>query len=107
MTRARLFAGAAALVYALSSMPALAKAGDYRFELVGKPQAKAGSDIVQVRLVQASDSKPVPDAVIFESPPWTQLRLPHGPGALTRSTIRPSLTATCITKTRTSSAPIR
>ena len=69
MTRTRLLASAAALVcaHALSILPALAKPDDYRFELVGKPQPKAGKDIVQVRLVHASDSKPVPDAVIFES----------------------------------------
>lgn len=69
MTATRLFASAAALActYALSVLPALAKAADYRFELVGKPQPQAGKDIVQVRLVHASDSKPVPDAVIFES----------------------------------------
>ncbi len=69
MTRTRLFASATALVcaHALGTLPAFAKADDYRFELVGKPQPKAGRDIVQVRLVQAPDSKPVPDAVIFES----------------------------------------
>ena len=69
MTSTRLFASVTALVcaYALGTLPALAKADDYRFELVGKPQAKAGKEIVQVRLVHAPDSKPVPDAVIFES----------------------------------------
>lgn len=69
MTATRLFASATALVCAcaLVTLPALAKADDYRFELVGKPRAKAGRDIVQVRLVHLSDSKPVPDAVIFES----------------------------------------
>ncbi|WP_428375593.1 FixH family protein [Lichenicoccus sp.] len=69
MTCTRLFASAAALVCAcaLNTLPAFAKADDYRFELVGKPQAKASRDIVQVRLVHAPDSKPVPDAVIFES----------------------------------------
>ena len=69
MAPTRLFASAAALVcaYTLNTLPAFAKADDYRFELVGKPQPKAGRDIVQVRLVHASDSKPVPDAVIFES----------------------------------------
>jgi hypothetical protein len=68
MTRTRLFASAAALVcaYALNALPAFAKADDYRFELVGKTH-KASRDIVQVRLVHAPDSKPVPDAVIFES----------------------------------------
>jgi hypothetical protein len=69
MTRTRLLAGAAALVcaHALSALPAFAKSDDYRFELVGKPEPKAGRDIVQVHLVHLPDSKPVPDAVIFES----------------------------------------
>ncbi len=69
MIHTRLFASAAALVcaYALNTLPAYAKADDYRFELVGKPQSKAGLDIVQVRLIHSPDSKPVPDAVLFES----------------------------------------
>lgn len=69
MTATRLFASAAALfcAHALSTVPAFAKAGDYRFELVGKPQLNGGKDVVQVRLVHASDSKPVADAVIFDS----------------------------------------
>lgn len=69
MTRTRLFASAAALVsaHALSPLPALAKADDYRFELVGRAQPEAGRDIIQVRLVHVPDSKPIPDAVIFES----------------------------------------
>lgn len=69
MTPTRLVASAAALVCAnaLTILPASAKADDYRFELVGKPQPQAGHDIVQVRLVHAPDSKPMPDAVIFES----------------------------------------
>ena len=69
MTSARLFASAAALVYAcaLDNLPALAKAADYRFELVGKPNPKAGHDIVRVRLVHIPDSKPVPEAVVFDS----------------------------------------
>ena len=69
MICSRLFASAAAFVcaYALSIPPALSKADAYRFELVGKPQPKAGRDIVQVRLVHALDSRPVPDAVIFQT----------------------------------------
>jgi hypothetical protein len=69
MIATRLFASAAALVcaWALNTPLALAKADDYRFELVGKPQPKAGRDIVQVRLIHAPDSKPVLDAVIIES----------------------------------------
>jgi hypothetical protein len=69
MTLTRLSASAAAVVcaYALNTLPAFATADDYRFELVGKPEPKAGRDIVRVRLIHVSDSKPVPDAVIFES----------------------------------------
>ena len=69
MTRTRLLASAAALAcaHALTTVPALAKANDYRFELVGKPQPKAGKNVVQVRLVHTADNKAVPDAVIFES----------------------------------------
>lgn len=44
-----------------------AAAQDYRFELTGKPIVSAGKDTVQVRLIHGADSKPVPDAVIFES----------------------------------------
>jgi YtkA-like len=44
-----------------------AAAQDYRFELAGKPVLSAGKGVVQVRLVHATDGKPVPDAVIFES----------------------------------------
>jgi hypothetical protein len=69
MTFSRLFAGAAALVFAhaLNTVPAFATPDEYRFELVGKPQSKAGLDVVQVRLVHVPDSKPVSDAVMFES----------------------------------------
>ena len=69
MISTRLFASTTALVctFAFNTLPAIAKADDYRFELVGKPQAKGGRDAVQIRLVHVSDNKPVPDAVIFES----------------------------------------
>jgi hypothetical protein len=69
MIYARFFASAVALAcaHAITTTPALAKAADYRFELVGKPQPKAGKDTVQVRLVHADDNKAVPDAVVFES----------------------------------------
>lgn len=50
-----------------TASPSFAAATDYQFELVGKPQLSAGKDIVQIRLVHTADSKPVPDAVIFES----------------------------------------
>lgn len=67
MTIKRLLARLFASAYAFNTLPAFAKADDYRFELVGKPQPEAGRDIVQVRLIHALGSKPVPDAVIFES----------------------------------------
>lgn len=47
--------------------PAYAAAKDYRFELVGKPEASQGKDVVAVRLVHVPDGKAVPDADIFES----------------------------------------
>ncbi len=69
MISTRILAGAAALAcgLALTGVQAQAKAVDYRFELVGKPQLSAKKDIVQIRLVRVADGKPVPDAVIFES----------------------------------------
>ena len=69
MISTRLLTSALALAcaYTLNILPAFAKADDYRFELVGKVQAKVGKNTVQVRLVHAADGKLVPDAVIFES----------------------------------------
>lgn len=69
MTATRILSGAAALacVLALALSAARAKASDYRFELVGKPQLSAKKDILQIRLVRVSDGKPVPDAVVFET----------------------------------------
>jgi YtkA-like len=69
MIRNRILASAAVLAcgFAYSILPAHAAATDYRFELVGRPQLSGQNDIVQVRLVHATDGKPVPDAVIFES----------------------------------------
>jgi len=56
------------LVAGVGSSPARAAAQDYRFELAGKPQQEAGGkDVVPVRLVHVPDSKPVTDAVVFES----------------------------------------
>ena len=40
---------------------------DYRFELVGQPQAASGKDTIQVKLVHVADNKPVIGAVIFQS----------------------------------------
>lgn len=69
MFRNPILASAVALVcgFASSILPAAAAARDYRFELVGKPQLSGQGDIVKIRLVHAADSKPVSDAVIFES----------------------------------------
>jgi hypothetical protein len=51
---------------ASSLLPAHAAATDYRFELAGKPRLSGQKDVVQVRLVHATDGKPVSDALIFE-----------------------------------------
>ena len=69
MNRSSFLASAAALAcgVAFTAIQAQAKPADYRFELVGKPHLSGQKDVVQVRLVHASDGKPVPDAVIFES----------------------------------------
>jgi hypothetical protein len=69
MIRNRAFAGATVLACVLASsvLPLHAAPTDYRFELAGKPQLSGQKDIVQVRLVHATDGKPVPDAVIFQS----------------------------------------
>jgi hypothetical protein len=69
MIRTRILASAAALAcgFAFAIVRAQAKSADYSFELVGKPQLSGQKDIVQVRLVHATDGKPVPDAVIFEN----------------------------------------
>jgi YtkA-like len=69
VTRTFILAGATAFVLGMgfSMPPSFAAEADYHFELVGQPQAAAGKDIVQVRLVRANTGKPVTDAVIFES----------------------------------------
>ncbi len=46
---------------------ALAAASDYRFELAGKPSAKAGVSTVLVRLVHVPDRKPVTGAIIIQT----------------------------------------
>lgn len=61
---------AVGLAVALGIAPSavFAAAQDYRFELVGKPQAAhGGKSVVQVRLVHVPDGKPVTDAVVFEA----------------------------------------
>jgi hypothetical protein len=46
---------------------AFAAAKDYKFELVSAQPAGGGKTDVTVRLVHVPDSKPVPDAVIFQT----------------------------------------
>lgn len=46
---------------------AAAAAKDYRFEVASAQPTGAGKTDVAIRLVHASDNKPVADAVIFES----------------------------------------
>lgn len=67
-------AGIPALAIALAFLAAAtapssthAAAGDYRFEMVGKPQLANGKDIVRIRLLHIADGKPVSDAIIFET----------------------------------------
>ena len=62
-------ASAAALVVTLLArmVGADAAAGDYRFELVGNPEAVGGKSIVAVRLTHAPDGKPVAGAVIIQT----------------------------------------
>lgn len=63
-------AGSGALTLLLSSvvsMAAVAGAADYRFEVAAAQPAGAGKTDVAVKLVHTPDSKPVTDAVIFES----------------------------------------
>lgn len=82
MTANTLRAGLAALALFLASTAnvVLAAAKDYRFETVG-PITKSGeSTIVKVRLIRIADSKPVPDAVIF------QTRLDMGPDGMASMT---------------------
>jgi hypothetical protein len=49
------------------SSTAFAAAKDYKFEFVSAQPAGGGKTDVTVRLVHVPDSKPVPDAVIFET----------------------------------------
>jgi hypothetical protein len=64
---AALALGLPVLTGAVAPSPAHAAAGDYRFEMVGKPQLANGKDIVRVRLLHIADGKTVSDAVIFET----------------------------------------
>ena len=50
----------------MSAAPAFAAATDYKFEVVTAQPAGPQKTDVTVRLVHATDNKPVADAVIFE-----------------------------------------
>jgi YtkA-like len=56
-----------AAMFTATASSVYAKAQDYRFELVGKPQLTGSKDVVRVRLVHVPDNKPVSGAVIFEA----------------------------------------
>lgn len=57
--------GATIAIMSTSAIPAFAAANDYKFELVGAEPVGPQKTDVTVRLVHLSDSKPVPNAVIF------------------------------------------
>ena len=57
----------ALLVSPAITLPALAAPQDYRFEVASAQPAGSGKTDVAIRLIHAPDSKPVADAVIFES----------------------------------------
>ncbi len=80
----RVLTGATAVAcgFAFTIPAAQAAAADYRFELAGAPQRVARKDLVHIRLVQAADGKPVPNAIIFESKADMG---PAGMGAMTAS----------------------
>ena len=58
-------------VTAVATLPlvqgVLAAASDYRFELASARPVGPGRTEVSVRLLRVSDSKPVPDAIIFQT----------------------------------------
>ena len=63
---------------------ACAKATDYRFEVAQSQGVGEGKTDVAVRLVHASDNKPVADAVIFESKAdMGPAGMPNMPGKVT------------------------
>ena len=64
---AGVIAALSASVVLIAFTGANAAAADYRFELVGKPALKSGTNTVLVRLVHLPDRKPVPGAVIFQT----------------------------------------
>jgi hypothetical protein len=52
---------------ALMAAPVRAAPADYRFEIVQVQSAESGKSNVTLRLVHIADTKPVTDAVIFQS----------------------------------------
>ena len=65
--RAAVLGTVAVLAAGFLSTAAMAAARDYRIELVSAQAAGAGKTDVTVRLIHLPDSKPVPDAVIFQT----------------------------------------
>jgi hypothetical protein len=61
------FGALAFLVISPATRLANAAASDYRFEIASAQPTGAGKTDVAIRLVHATDGKPIPDAVIFES----------------------------------------
>lgn len=65
--RAAVLGTGTALATAFLAPGAFSAASDYRFELANARSAGPGKTDVTVRLVRASDGRPVPDAVIFQT----------------------------------------
>ncbi len=57
----------AALAFVSATAPAFAAATDYKFQVVAVQAAGPQKTDVTVRLVHAADSKPVADAIFFET----------------------------------------
>jgi len=74
----------------VSAAPAFAAATDYKFEVVTAQPAGPQKTDVTVRLVHATDNKPVADAVIFEThADMGPDGMPTMPGAVTAGTSQP------------------
>jgi hypothetical protein len=67
LLRAAVLGTGAVLAASLAAPGTFAAASDYRFELASARAAGPGKTDVAVRLVRASDGRPVPDAVIFQT----------------------------------------
>jgi hypothetical protein len=67
LTRAAVLSTAIFSATGLPPSTAFAAAKDYKFELVSAQPAGGGKTDVTVRLVHVPDSKPVPEAVIFQT----------------------------------------